>query len=166
VTPWSNDSSSGTRMIGRTANGGNVASAKALRLSQIGSGYVRRKWVSACGRCACRGARIDPTIDQGRLASPSRAVTHGFTTGSRRSFYQKSAGDLTPVEAAKSFIYRMISTSRTQALNIATSMERITPAANAVIVPGSTPQSAKPAHMPGNVAIWKSTARRTACVAR
>ena len=42
--------------------------------------------------------------------------------------------------------YRMISTNRTQALNMATSMERITPAANGVTVPGSSPQSAKPDH--------------------
>jgi hypothetical protein len=30
-------------MIGRIANAGNVEFAKALRLSQVGSGYVRRK---------------------------------------------------------------------------------------------------------------------------
>jgi hypothetical protein len=63
-------------------------------------------------------------------------------------------------------VYRIISTNRTQALNIATSMERITPAANAVMVPGNTPQSAKPDHIPGTVATWNSTALRVACVAR
>jgi hypothetical protein len=62
--------------------------------------------------------------------------------------------------------YRMISTNRTQALNIATSMERITPAANAVMFPGNTPQRAKPDHMPGTAAICNSTALITACVAR
>jgi hypothetical protein len=62
--------------------------------------------------------------------------------------------------------YRMISTNRIQALNIATSMDRITPAANAVIVPGNTPQSAKPDHIPGTVATWNNTALMVACVAR
>jgi hypothetical protein len=62
--------------------------------------------------------------------------------------------------------YRIISTSSTHALNIATSIEMITPAANAVIVPGKTPQSARPDHMPGTVAIWTSTALNAACVAR
>jgi hypothetical protein len=32
-----------SRMIGRSANVSNVAPAKALRLSQVESGYVRRK---------------------------------------------------------------------------------------------------------------------------